>query len=155
VARTAGAAVFCHAPLLASHAGPVPALVSQLNVERFDSDLGFERWLVRNRVRCGVLFHNAIAVIRLLQATRAPLTWFAGHVHRRGGFRMDKTSGALRDLSQAPVEHDGSIDFVQAPSLGLHGARAHDHPGYLLAAVRGGRLTAHRYCSLGQEDEFE
>jgi len=148
LSRAAGAAVFCHAPLLASHAGPIPALLSQLDVERFASDLRFEHWLARRRARCGVLFHNAAALVRLLKRAPAPLTWFGGHVHRRGGYSLDKQSGAVRDLAPPPAGGADQVDCVQVPSLGLHGARPQDHPEYLLVTLRRGRLTAHRYCEL-------
>jgi hypothetical protein len=150
LAEGTGTAVFCHAPFLASHAGAIPALVPHLDVERFDSDFDFERWLVRRRARTGVLFRNPAAVIRLLRRARTPLTWFGGHVHRRGGFSMDGRTGAVGEL--APPNRDGAgVDFIQVPSLGLHGTRPQDDPEYLLATLRAGRLTDHRYCGIGVE----
>jgi hypothetical protein len=146
---SSAAAVFCHAPLLASPTRPVAEVISRLDAERIDSDLAFERQLARCGARCGVLFHNPGPLVRLLRRMRAPLTWFGGHVHRRGGFSMEKQSGAVRDLAQSEAGIDSDrVDFVQTPSLGLHGTRPQDDPGYLLAVVRRGRLEAHRYCGL-------
>jgi hypothetical protein len=146
---SSGAAVFCHAPLLASATRPIAEVLSRLEAERPDSDLAFERQLARCGARCGVLFHNPGPLIRLLKRLRAPLTWFGGHVHRRGGFSMDRQTGAVRDLAQPHDDIDGDcVDFVQTPSLGLHGTRPQDDPGYLLAVLRRGRLEAHRYCGL-------
>lgn len=150
--RGGGSAVFCHAPLLASHAGRIPDLVARLDVERFDTDLGFERWLARNQVRCGTLFRNPLAIVRLLRGTRAPLTWFAGHVHRRDGFSMRTGDGVLRHLTQPHIGHGDHVDFIQAPSLGLYGAREWDHPGYLLAVLRGGQMIAQQHYDLPSEE---
>src|SRR5262249_36641242 len=132
----------------ASHAGPVHALVSQLDIERFESDLAFERWLAKSRLRCGVLFHNSRAIVRLLRATPAPLTWFSGHVHRRGAFFMDKASGAVGALAQPLSDGGDRVEFLQVPALGLHGNRPHDESEYLLAVLRAGRLMRYRYCNL-------
>lgn len=143
---SSGAAVFFHAPLLASGGAAVQDCLSRLEVGPQDAlreRVRFERRLQAAGVRRGVSLRNAGALLRTLAASRTPIAAFSGHLHAGTAVHWDPVAGALQSVDlRRTCDADGPIRLFTAPALGQVRPPAGRQPGYLLARFVDGKLAA-------------
>ena len=142
-----GAALFFHAPLLATRGGVHSReLICSLDAGSQDS-LGrrvwFEKRLQKAGFRCGVSFRNPGALLEKLSSTTSPIAAFSGHVHYPSAVEIDRDTKQAHFINpnQAASRSD-TITLLTAPALGQLGPLTAHPPGYLLARFVDGALVS-------------
>jgi predicted phosphodiesterase len=148
-----GAALFFHAPLLATRRG----VQSRGHICSLESgpqnSLGrrvlFEKRLQRAGFRCGVSLRNPGALLEKLSSTTGPIAAFSGHVHYPSAAEIDRDTKQARFInpSQAASRSD-TITLLTAPALGQLGPLTAHRPGYLLARFEDGALVSLQCCTV-------